>query len=132
MQDQSKWTLTRKAYYYTKLHLAKKKYNKLNADYNGSKEHQSKLINLSKKIIKYNKKLKDISDYQANNIKEKLERNFDKINKEKMGEENIIDKLKRYNNFDKLEHYEDESKDRNNEKEEFETRRDSHIYRTTN
>lgn len=132
MHDQSNWTLTRKLYYSVKLHNAKKTYNKLSSIPNDSKEHQAKLLKLSKKIIKYNNKLKDINDYQASHVKEKIIRNHERIQKEKYGEEDIIDKFKKYNNYTNLDKYEDESDDRGKEKKEFETRRDSHIYRLTN
>lgn len=132
MHDQSNWTLTRKLYYKIKLHNAKNKYDKLASTPNSSKEHQAKLLSLSKKIIKFNKKLKDINDYQASHIKDKIIKNHERIQNEKYGVENIIDKFKKYNNHTKLDDYEDEADDREKEKKEFETRRDSHIYRLTN
>lgn len=124
-EERGKWLFVRNLYHKYKLHQNKNKYKNLLYKQDKDFDDHHKMYSLSNKIAKTAEKLEGINRFKMNKEKEKLE------NLHKNGENGILPTLKRFKTRYDMEGYEDKAKDYAKEKNEFLSRANSHIDKST-
>ena len=124
-EERGKWLFIRNLYHKYKLYQNKNKYKDLLNKPNKDFDDHHKMYSLSNKISKTAEKLEGINKFKMNQEKEKLE------NLHKSKDSGFMHTWKKFKTRYDMEDYEDKAKDYAKEKNEFLSRANSHIDKST-
>lgn len=124
-EERGKWLFIRNLYHKYKLYQNKNKYKDLLNKPNKDFDDHHKMYSLSNKISKTAGKLEGINKFKMNQEKEKLE------NLHKSKDSGFMHTWKKFKTRYDMEGYEDKAKDYAKEKNEFLSRANSHIDKST-
>lgn len=124
-EERGKWLFIRNLYHKYKLYQNKNKYKDLLNKPNKDFDDHHKMYSLSNKISKTAGKLEGINKFKMNQEKEKLE------NLHKSKDSGFMHTWKKFKTRYDMEGYKDKAKDYAKEKNEFLSRANSHIDKST-